>query len=121
MVTPERLLELWNSGMSGKEIATMIGTYPEYITSMVSRLRKNGWDFEKRGFDASFTEYDVYKGDEYICSGTAEKVAEMMNVKPSTVKCWATPSFHNRCKNYMKKRGYIAYRINLQEEELDIE
>jgi transposase len=44
----ERVMELWNSGMTAAEIAPVVGATPKAIESRVYRLRKQGWDLKRR-------------------------------------------------------------------------
>lgn len=41
-------------------------------------------------------EYAVYKGDELICIGTAKECADILNIKPSSVKWLTTPTAKKR-------------------------
>ena len=41
-------------------------------------------------------EYAVYKGDEFLAIGTAEELAEKLNVRPQTIRFWGTPSYQKK-------------------------
>lgn len=44
-------------------------------------------------------EYALYFGDDFIDIGTAEHIASILKVKPSTVKWYTYPSWRKRHKN----------------------
>lgn len=48
-------------------------------------------------------EYAMYKGDEFLCSGTKKEICEQMGIKPAT--------FHFYRTNYYKKNRYYKDRI----------
>lgn len=48
------------------------------------------------------TVYALYKGDEFIGVGTAEELAEMLGVKPSTVDWYSYPIAKQRNKGKCK-------------------
>ena len=37
-------------------------------------------------------EYAIYKGEKFIAEGTADELAKLLNVKPTTIKWWSSPS-----------------------------
>lgn len=45
------------------------------------------------------TEYAIYIGDEFQFTGTAEECAAKLNVKPETVKWYATEIYKQRMEN----------------------
>ncbi|MEY8458609.1 hypothetical protein [Lactococcus ileimucosae] len=51
--------------------------------------------------------FAVYKGEEFLDEGTVEELAKKFNVKPETVKFWATPTSYKRDKGNRK----IAIRL----------
>ena len=53
-------------------------------------------------------EYAVYKGEEYITSGTAKEIAEEMGIKVSSVRHMASGVAQRRNKGKRK----IAFRID---------
>jgi hypothetical protein len=57
--------------------------------------------------------YAIYKGDEFLCEGTARECAEFLGVKQKTVFWWKSPVNHRRNKGNKK----IA--IVIEEEEND--
>jgi hypothetical protein len=46
-------------------------------------------------------DYAVYKGDEFICLGTAEECAKRLKVKPDTVRYYSKPAYFRK----LEKRG----------------
>ena len=52
-------------------------------------------------------EFVVYKGDELLALGTAEEIAEQLDVEPATVRGWSTPSSIKRGGENRK----VAYLI----------
>lgn len=40
--------------------------------------------------------YAVYKGDTFLCLGTAEECAKKLGVKRETIKFWTTKSYKKR-------------------------
>lgn len=54
--------------------------------------------------------YVVYKGDEVIAIGTAEECAEVMGVKPETVRFYASGAYHKRAERI--GRPTIAERVD---------
>lgn len=50
--------------------------------------------------------YALYKGDELICSGTIEKIAEYQGVKVDTIKFYSYPVYRKRTKN-----GYVLIEV----------
>lgn len=108
--------ELWNSDMSTADIAKELHLTRKYLYVKARTLKDRGYDLVSREVNSGrpkdeSIEYDVYRGDEYICSGTATKISKMLNKKRLTVQIWSTPSYHARVKN-----GYKAYRVNEKEE-----
>lgn len=45
---------------------------------------------------ANLQEFAVYKGDELICIGSAKECAEILNIKPSSVRWYTTPTAQKR-------------------------
>ena len=43
-----------------------------------------------------YQEYALYKGDEFICLGTAKEIAEKVNITPKTVQWMSTPAYKKR-------------------------
>lgn len=64
-------------------------------------------------------EYAVYKGENFICIGTAKECAEEMNVLPETIKFYTTPTYQKRLAKRKKvsAAGYIT--VTKLEEEQD--
>lgn len=111
----EQMLEMWNNGISLKEIGESISRSPSTVGATVHRLRNSGEvNFERRNFLTETLEYDIYKGDTYVYSGTAKEVSEHFGVKIATVRYWASPKHHERCEVGSRK-GYIAYRYTDEE------
>ena len=60
-------------------------------------------------------EYALYREDSLIGIGTVEELAEMVRVKPSTIKWYMTPS------GSLRGHGTVVVRIDLEGEEDDKE
>lgn len=57
-------------------------------------------------------EYVIYKGDTFICSGTVEKCASALNVKPQTIMFYTYPCYKKKIKKRKNARNYlIAIKI----------
>ena len=56
------------------------------------------------------TEYALYHGDKFVAIGTAEELAEVQDVKPDTIKFYASPSYYNRRKN--PEKGIVVVRLD---------
>ncbi|KIP24240.1 transcriptional regulator [Bacillus thuringiensis] len=52
-------------------------------------------------------EFIVYKGETFICAGTAKECAEYMGVKPETVKFYARPAYKKRVAARKNARNYM--------------
>lgn len=63
-------------------------------------------------------EYAVYKGDTFICMGTAEECAEEMGILVKSFKFYLTPSYQNRINKRKRAKNYITVdRMNEDEDE----
>lgn len=109
----ENIIAMWNSGMTVKEIAKSLSVSVTGVERIIWTFRMDGHDVRKHHFDSTKLLYDIYSNEQYICSGTAKEVSSKLGVKESTVKCWATPSFHKRHTGNQK--GYIAYKAGEKE------
>ncbi len=47
-------------------------------------------------------EYAIYKGEKFIAEGTADELAKLLNVKPTTIKWWSRPVNSRRDKGNRK-------------------
>lgn len=54
--------------------------------------------------------YDVYRGDEYLFSGTAKEFSLVTGLKIDTVYWFATKQRMRRVEKSKKPRGYILLR-----------
>lgn len=52
-------------------------------------------------------EFIVYKGETFICAGTAKECAEHMGVKRETIKFYARPVYKKRVAARKNARNYI--------------
>lgn len=43
-----------------------------------------------------YQEYALYKGDEFICLGTAKEIAEKVNLTPDYIQWLSTPAYKKR-------------------------
>ncbi|QOF68329.1 hypothetical protein IFE17_02820 [Actinobacillus sp. GY-402] len=59
--------------------------------------------------------YAVYRGDDNLGDGTAEEIAEKLNITPGDVRVRSTPCYHKRAINGKGKRLII---IKLGKEEV---
>ncbi|EEL33110.1 hypothetical protein bcere0019_37090 [Bacillus cereus Rock3-28] len=53
-------------------------------------------------------EYVVYKGESFICIGTAKECADYMGVLPATVRFYTRPAYQMRIENRKNARNYIT-------------
>lgn len=53
-------------------------------------------------------EYIVYKGDDFVCIGTAEEVAEHMGWLVKTVHWYTMPTYKRRIAKRKNARNYIT-------------
>ena len=61
-------------------------------------------------------EYAVYKGEKFICIGTAKECAEHMGVLEATIKFYLTPTYQRKIAKRKNPRNYITVE-KLEEEE----
>ena len=47
--------------------------------------------------------YALYKGDKFIDLGTVKQLARTLNVKPETIRRYATPTHKGNCEEYHNK------------------
>ena len=55
--------------------------------------------------------YALYRGDELLDVGTANEIAKRRNVKPETIRFYATPSYQRQSKFKNPDRRLIAVRV----------
>lgn len=48
--------------------------------------------------------YAVYKGEKFLCEGTAKECANYLDVKEATIRFWNTRTYKKRIKNEENKR-----------------
>lgn len=53
-------------------------------------------------------EYAVYKGEQFLCIGTAEECAEELGVKPETIKFYTFPTYQRRLAK-RKRTSSVGY------------
>ncbi|MBZ3765238.1 hypothetical protein [Bacillus cereus] len=53
-------------------------------------------------------EYVVYKGESFVCIGTAKKCAQHMGVLPATVRFYTRPAYQRRIASRKNARNYIT-------------
>lgn len=58
--------------------------------------------------------FGVYKGDKFITVGTADECAEVLNVKPDSVKFYASPTYKKRNKE--DGNSLVVFRLEEEEE-----
>lgn len=56
--------------------------------------------------------YAVYKGDQFICTGTTKELCPQLGIKPKTLQFYSTPSNHKRAEN---KNRLIAIKLGKDE------
>ncbi|TBL15266.1 hypothetical protein EYB35_07250 [Bacillus paranthracis] len=49
----------------------------------------------------------VYKGDDFLCEGTAKECAEFLGVKTETIKFYKTPAYKRRVAERKNAKNYI--------------
>lgn len=54
--------------------------------------------------------YALYKGDKFIDLGSRKKLAELINVKESTITFYMSPTYKKRAKNEYNNR-YLVIKI----------
>lgn len=52
-------------------------------------------------------EFALYKGDDFITSGTIKELAKFKGVKEKTIKFYLTPSYKKRIENRKYPRAQI--------------
>ena len=57
-------------------------------------------------------EYAIYKGDNYICSGTAKELSERFNIKTKTVQWLSTPANLRRIEESKSNKRLVAVKLN---------
>lgn len=75
-------------------------------------MRRNG---RKKGREMSEL-YAAYRGDELVAIGTVEELAEILGVKPRTVRWYATPTGKKRAER--SKRARLVVEKLAGEEDL---
>lgn len=58
--------------------------------------------------------YAAYKGDEFIDLGTKKELAKKLNIKPSSIHFYTTPTYRKRREN--SPNSLIIIRIDDEEE-----
>ncbi|MGG4305952.1 hypothetical protein ABEW59_24785 [Bacillus wiedmannii] len=61
-------------------------------------------------------EYVVYKGESFVCIGTAKECAQHMGVLPATVRYYTTPAYQRKLAKRKKSRNYLTVAV-LEEDE----
>lgn len=58
-------------------------------------------------------EYAVYKGDELLCFGTVEEIANKLNVQKKTIWFWSSPANQKRLASRKggNSNGKLAVKI----------
>ena len=59
-------------------------------------------------------EFAYYEGDELLGVGTAKELAKRFNVKPETIKFYASPAHQRRMANVGWKTGRRKYTIRIE-------
>lgn len=57
-------------------------------------------------------EYAVYKGDEFLCWGTAKECAKRLGVTPNTIHFYNTPSYRRRLESRNSKNPIIVVPLD---------
>ncbi|MCM1052489.1 MAG: hypothetical protein NC483_00705 [Ruminococcus sp.] len=60
-------------------------------------------------------EYALYKGDTFVDMGTADYLAELLNVRRETIKWLASPSARKRRRKGEDSNALICVRIDMNE------
>ncbi len=53
--------------------------------------------------------YSIYKGDEFIATGTKNELAELLDVKPETIVFYSTKSHKNRMTENQLVADFLGY------------
>ncbi|HDR6289480.1 TPA: hypothetical protein QCU33_005629 [Bacillus cereus] len=61
-------------------------------------------------------EYVVYKGESFVCIGTAKECAQHMGVLPKTILFYKTPAYKKRVASRKKAHNYLTVTA-LEEDE----
>lgn len=62
-------------------------------------------------------DYAVYKGDEFICLGTAKECAAYLGVKPESIQYLTTPTYKKRLEKRWTRDPLIAFKIEDESED----
>jgi hypothetical protein len=52
-------------------------------------------------------EYAVYKGEDILCIGTVHECAKFLEIKPDTVRFYASPKYLSRLEKRKNPKNYI--------------
>lgn len=69
---------------------------------------------------SKYQEYALYKGDRFICLGTAEEIAQKTNLTAKTIQWLSTPAYKKRVtsrKNYNENYNNAKIVIKLDNTE----
>ncbi|WP_233191980.1 hypothetical protein [Sporosarcina sp. P34] len=80
---------------------------------LTSRLKDLGWDIQKavtrpvtrRDNNA---EYAMYKGEEFLYTGTISELAKRHGVSENTIRYYTYPAYQNKLKKRRKVRNVIT-------------
>lgn len=62
-------------------------------------------------------EFAVYKGEDIIAMGTVEEIAEQLNVKVNTIKCYITPKGQEKLSKFKNGRVFVPIHYDEDEDE----
>lgn len=63
-----------------------------------------------KGYSGNNAVFALYRGDDFLCMGTAAELAKQRGVKPSTIAWMASPAWKRRCKNF--ERATVAVKVS---------
>lgn len=67
-----------------------------YLNKNEGAIRSMKMELKIRGGKRKLSDYAVYSGDTFLCLGTAEHCAEVLDVEAGTIRFWASKSYYKR-------------------------
>jgi hypothetical protein len=61
-------------------------------------------------------EYAIYKGDEFLCVGTAEECAKYLGILPRTVRYYSYEKYRKKVEKRKNPKNYII-AVKLDDED----
>lgn len=115
-LTVEQYINWKKQGLSDAKILTMLHYSPNSKKLIENFKKKNGITQRfpvHRAPKKNKKKFAIYKGDTFICSGTASECAEILGVKDETVRYYLTPTYKKRLrKRKNPDECILAIRLN---------